>query len=762
MECQTGERIDRSDGELLPVEHTVFVQNRFDDEDGFSLDECRDEFQIKDGMVLDDYGQLRLIGIGGMGTVFEAADPALDRKIALKLLRSDFRNNPASIAKFIREARVTAKIDHPNIVSVHRLGVLDNVGVYFTMKRVFGETLRTILNRLDSGDAEARRVYTLRRLLEIFIAGCNGIAAAHASGILHCDLKPANLMVGNFGEVLVLDWGVATENAMMGPPEREEATSCTKKCGVEGTPLYMAPELLCGEFALPDEQTDVYGLGCILYSILTWGKAPFDTSLEHDELMQQVAAGKILPLRSNMPKGMKLSKELEAVCMKAMARDRMARYPNVKALLSDIYNYLDGYPVSAYSPGILYWLVKTIRRRPLIPSVLLAAGLTMGAYNLFVRISEYIEESSIYELINYNSHTAENSRMAARRKLARLRDPEQLLEPEDRQKIYQSVEFDVNTATLQYSSALDLGARLRPAKRREFVRNGGAEIFRKLLDMQLRLGNSDMAQELARRFPRQWDMLFFDAVKFNSALEVTVSRIIRKRGAVNIVAPAEAGWQWFVAGVGNINAGEGKYIELDAGIHQVKFFNTAKDDFIAVLDVQPGSVTEYNFWRIPKLIAGTRFIPPDGFMSVKVSDSGDLKQRLDAFIIGEFEVSNGEFRKLQQAFPEHKEFNAIKVSGADDMPAVVSKKGAEMYCRLLAVKLDKRVKLPSAAEWEKAMYTLPGSNGSRVSVYGVRRKADFVEWFDSDAGAAIRKSLRHSRSKVDKAAFRIVIKRTNN
>ena len=231
-------------------------------ENRLSPEKLREMLGIPSGDRIQDYGELSTIGIGGVGAVFAAHEPGLNRDVALKLLRPQYRNKTERIEAFIREARATAQIDHPNIVPVHRMGVFDDVGVYFSMKRVEGETLRMILAKLSEDRSGYRRRYSLRRLIEIFIGACNGVAFAHRHGILHCDLKPGNLMVGDYGEVLVMDWGMARyhcerDQGRSGfkldlelngelPAAEQPASQVLPNGGhlVGGTPAFMAPELL--------------------------------------------------------------------------------------------------------------------------------------------------------------------------------------------------------------------------------------------------------------------------------------------------------------------------------------------------------------------------------------------------------------------------------------------------------------------------------------------------------------------------------------
>ena len=239
---------DQNDFPALPGDDPTLVVDPSAAGPELSAEELRRRLGLPEGDRIGDYGELRTIGVGGMGAVFAGREPGLKCPVALKLLRPAYRLVPERISAFIREARVTAQIGHPNIVPVHRIGVFDGAGVYYSMKQVQGRTLRSILASLAEGDAETRRRFTLRRLLEIFVSACNGVSFAHHRGVLHCDLKPANLMVGDYGEVLVMDWGMAQCRDLPSANGRkvdlggESASDPPEKLG--GTPAFMAPELL--------------------------------------------------------------------------------------------------------------------------------------------------------------------------------------------------------------------------------------------------------------------------------------------------------------------------------------------------------------------------------------------------------------------------------------------------------------------------------------------------------------------------------------
>ncbi len=267
------------------------------------------------------------LGSGGMGEVFTAHDRTLRRDIAVKVLR---RAGPAARDRFAAEAQVTAQLDHPNIVPVHDLGTLADGRPFLAMKQVRGASLREWLDRAPRPDLEAR-LDVLRRV-------CDAIAFAHAQGVLHRDLKPENVMVGAFGEVLVMDWGLARPITPTGATDAgplqvdrfEPGARRTQEGGVAGTPAYMAPEQAAGKLAELDTRSDVYALGAILYELLT-DHPPFEGSTE--EVLAAVCAGRFLPPRR---RAAGVPRELDAVVLRAMALRKADRYPSAEALREDL------------------------------------------------------------------------------------------------------------------------------------------------------------------------------------------------------------------------------------------------------------------------------------------------------------------------------------------------------------------------------------------------------------------------------------------
>jgi eukaryotic-like serine/threonine-protein kinase len=283
------------------------------------------------------------IGRGGMSTVYAALDTELGREVAIKV-SSAVSASSELCARLRREARVIARLEHPGIVPVHDLGALPDGRFYYVMKLVRGE-------RLDAWAAQTR---DRRAVLRLFQRIVEALAFAHARGILHRDLKPENVMVGEFGEALVMDWGIAKELAAApsrtsGLVDEPAADSAATAAGaVMGTFAYMAPEQARGEVEALGPRTDVYGLGALLYFLLC-GHPPFPDG------PARAPDAHPRPLRETDPS---LAPPLVAVCDKAMALRPTDRYASALDLYDDIRAFLDAEPVSAYRES---WVERALR-----------------------------------------------------------------------------------------------------------------------------------------------------------------------------------------------------------------------------------------------------------------------------------------------------------------------------------------------------------------------------------------------------------------
>ena len=288
------------------------------------------------------YELVEKIGQGGMGTVFLARDRELDRTVALKVLNALPENTEAK-ARMLREARVIARLEHPNIVPVHDAGLLPDGRFFYAMKLVRGERL----------DERMNRPIALAERLQLFQKICGAVAFAHAQGIIHRDLKPQNIMLGAFGEVLVLDWGIAKESGDH-PQQSDSKTGDgasvlpghTAHGTVLGTPGYMAPEQARGDVGLVDERADVYALGAILYFLLS-GQAPV-----HEQSLSGFGAARGLSVTPPRRLDRSIPRPLQAVSLKALAAERTERYANVTELAGDIADFIAGRRVRAHPEGL--------------------------------------------------------------------------------------------------------------------------------------------------------------------------------------------------------------------------------------------------------------------------------------------------------------------------------------------------------------------------------------------------------------------------
>lgn len=327
------------------------------------------------------------ISHGGMGRIYAGEDAVLRRQVAVKVSSV---SRDGQDPRFLNEARVLAMLAHPNIVPVYNLGRDDAGAPFYSMKLVNGRTLQAVIEALRRGDLEARGEYTRERLLTVFRKVCDAVAFAHSRGVLHRDLKPENVMVGEFGEVLVMDWGLAKILRRAGEvPQSEEVAGgiledlsggdfgMTLEGDVMGTPQYMSPEQAEGRTTALDERSDIYSLGGILFAILTLRPPVEGKTLQ--EVLTKVKRGEVgvLQTASELDKdevarnakrvsGMAYVKgvpdALRAVTLKAMSREREHRYASVEDFALDIEAYQNGFATKAEHAGLIRQIVLLMKR----------------------------------------------------------------------------------------------------------------------------------------------------------------------------------------------------------------------------------------------------------------------------------------------------------------------------------------------------------------------------------------------------------------
>ncbi len=320
------------------------------------------------------------IGQGAMGRVLLAVDSHLDRDVAIKELLpemgADGRESapsgfscPNKSARFLREARITARLEHPNIVPVYELGERPDKTIYYTMKVVRGRTMEDALKQCDGFSDRIK-------LLGHFVDLCHAISFAHSLGIVHRDIKPANVMLGEFGETVVLDWGLAKAGGASAVEENPEEE--TIKGQAIGTPAYMSPEQAEGLIEQIDERSDVWSLGAVLFHVLT-GQTPFQAA-DVFELIGKVLRDSVKPVRkvcADVPG------ELASIADKALNRDKAKRYSGAKDLAEDVEAFLVGGRVRAHAYGFWLLIGRFAARHRLVFSVAGLAVLMMVALGVF-------------------------------------------------------------------------------------------------------------------------------------------------------------------------------------------------------------------------------------------------------------------------------------------------------------------------------------------------------------------------------------------
>jgi eukaryotic-like serine/threonine-protein kinase len=391
------------------------------------------------GMAVPSMGQVtssgqrfeirRPLARGGLGVVSIALDKELNREIALKEIRSDRADDEEYRSKFVLEAEVTGGLEHPGIVPVYGLGTGPDGRPYYAMRLIKGDNLQEHVKRFHANVASGKEPFDgpeLRKLLRRFLDVCQAIDYAHSRGVLHRDLKPGNIMLGKYGETLVVDWGLAKP---LGTQHREQLTPTTESTiesplvpsgsndgmtiqgSMVGTAAYAPPEQLSGNLDQVNERSDVYGLGAMLYELLT-GQPPAQGNTLA-AVIKMVVEGAIKPPRSIQPQA---PKPLEAICLRAIARRPEDRYATAAELGLEIERWLDDLPVSTYPEPLLQRTKRWIRNHQAIvataSAIILMSTIGLGLYSSIISKSNAKLDQKNLEL------TAANEREKLQRKEA--------------------------------------------------------------------------------------------------------------------------------------------------------------------------------------------------------------------------------------------------------------------------------------------------------------------------------------------------------
>jgi eukaryotic-like serine/threonine-protein kinase len=357
---------------------------------------------------------LRSHARGGQGEVFVARDTELNREVALKQIQARYADQPESRSRFLLEAEVTGSLEHPGVIPVYGLGYFDDGRPFYAMRFIRGDSLKDAIAQFHQAEGPGRdpgeRSLALRRLLRRFVDGCNALAYAHSRGVLHRDLKPGNVMLGPYGETLVVDWGLAKAAGHRdGSSETDERTLRPKAAGgstptmtgeVIGTPAYMSPEQARGELDRLSPRSDVYSLGATLYSLLT-GRPPFEND-DVVEMLRAVRQGKFPPPRQLDPS---IDPALEAVCKRAMALEPEDRYATCRELIDDVERWMADEAVLAWRDPLSRRARRWMRRnRAAVTGA--AAALIAGVFGLAAAAVVQARSNSALASANDKTRTA--------------------------------------------------------------------------------------------------------------------------------------------------------------------------------------------------------------------------------------------------------------------------------------------------------------------------------------------------------------------
>ena len=363
--------------------------------------------------IKERYDREEKIAAGGMKDILKSHDKMTDRTVAKGVIRK--KESHETLEKFIEEARITASLEHPNIIPVYDLGLTADKDPYFTMKMVEGDDLQKIIDRLNEGEAKATEFYDLDRILEVFLKVCDAIEYAHSKNIVHLDIKPANIQVGLYGEVLVCDWGLARElkegavqEAEQGSDVTDSSIDMTMDGYIKGSPGFMAPEQISAEVAPRTKKTDIYSLGCLLYTMLTLKSPIKDGPL--DEMLKQTLSGDIIDAEKRSP-SRSTPASLSAVITKAIEVKPEDRYQTVGELSNEIRAYTRGFATEAENAGVLQLFSLLIKRHKAV-SISLALIIILISYFL-VKVNK---EKSVALALNTELIEEQKQRQSASRK----------------------------------------------------------------------------------------------------------------------------------------------------------------------------------------------------------------------------------------------------------------------------------------------------------------------------------------------------------
>jgi len=621
-----------------------------------------------------------LIGKGANGAVHLAGDHRLGRNVALKMHGKGAALSDIELGRFSHEAQVTGQLAHPSIIPVHDLGVLPDGRPFYTMKRIEGDTLKDVFDGIKNDTGDYVDVWTIPHLVGVLLRVAQAAAFAHDRGVIHRDIKPANIMVGDYGEVLLLDWGVAR---VLGESEsgfvpvatwRSEGDADLTMAGtVAGTPAYMAPEQARGDIDAIGPAADVYSIGIVLYEYLT-GARPFRASNVR-ELLDKVIVDPIQPPTEKRP-GRDVPPELETLCMRCVHKDPKKRFPHGRALAEALQGFLEG-----------------SRRREEAAVLTRRAMAKSTAYARAAEAAAKMEESLHRHAQTQPPWAPEPAHRPAK-------------ETERQWLEIRSLRDDTyDDAIALYQAALEVEPRNRDA------RGGLAALYLRKMDEAEQRGDA-----AAARFFRA-QVLRYDLGVLRSILEGPSTLELRTDPptAVAALVTLNEGLRGMEESARERIPNPVQEHPLAAGRYLVEL--SAPGCEPVTLPLCTDRPTRLSFQvRLPRageLDAGMIAIPagpfPAGGDPLAVDGEPLHDVRLPAYAIGRYPVTVSDFQRFLEDSGAAAGFDCW--TGPEDVPATekphlpalgVSVGGALAYAKWLSDRTGERFRLPTHEEWEKA------------------------------------------------------------
>ncbi|MFZ2658422.1 MAG: bifunctional serine/threonine-protein kinase/formylglycine-generating enzyme family protein [Victivallales bacterium] len=720
-----------------------------------NFEDVKKSFKIANTVPSSHYSKVRTIGFGGVGLVVSGHDPNLDRDVAIKMLRAENKNKIAEVERFIREARATASIEHPNVIPVHEMGIMDGVGVFFSMKKVQGDNFQTVLDGFRHGKKEYTGKYTRHQLLELFINICNGVAYAHSKRIIHRDLKPHNVLIGDFGEVLVMDWGLAKfldavdggGEPVVSQHKNEDKpitgdSSMTIDGTISGTPNYMPPEQAEGKISELDERSDIYSLGAILYQILAY-EPPFSGD-ELQRVLEDVRKGNFIPPSRRFPK-YRIPRELEAICLKAMSHDKSRRYQNVQELVADVRNYIEGFSVSACPDSAMAKFRKLCFRHPVISSTAAAAIFIVVAGYALLEASDLFQYGDMVGKAD-KDRDAGNSELrlatdkyreldaVAAKRVFKEESPAEIKLSSQVNDHYMAAENRYESAVIRYTSVPRAYARDRE------VREGLMDIMFRRLQYSMLVKNYERAQKwigfihlwcgnsLEKLSPenRNTILTFEGVVKGDGYMTVRTN----PPGSSVMMSKLVDNGDGILSETGqeDLGASPVKEFVIPRGSYILRIKTNGRPDVACPVAINHGEEESDEIWIPESIPEGMAYVPAGEFF-IGGENSRYYRSHemvIPGFFMKKHEVTFGEYldfwKKLGTSgekarhmakiifdFSERKYCDAWDDAGKlisplkEELPVVgILHESAEAYCIWLSAKTGKEIMLPTAEQWEKA------------------------------------------------------------